>query len=159
MNVLLIYTFLTTDDLQGVYIKNLEGGSIMVNMEDFTPALMKPTVQWNTEVIQNIESEAWQMVGSTRCWENTEEGQLAQSWWATKFLWSNDIKAETQKTFRSLYTFACFLGMETGEWIVAGLGKGREIHAKTVTAWLLMTEREKISNLEWLVDSKDEAKR
>ena len=67
MNVLLIYTFLTTDDLQGMYIKNLEGGSIMVNMEDFTPALMKPTVQWNTEVIQNIESEAWQMVGSTRC--------------------------------------------------------------------------------------------
>ena len=50
-----------------MYIKNLEGGSIMVNMEDFTPALMKPTVQWNTEVIQNIESEAWQMVGSTRC--------------------------------------------------------------------------------------------
>ena len=44
MNVLLMYTFLTTDYLQEMYIKNLEGGSIMVNTEDFTPALIKPTV-------------------------------------------------------------------------------------------------------------------
>lgn len=67
MNVLLMYTFLTTDYLQEMYIKNLEGGSIMVNMEDFTPALIKPTVQWNTKAIQNSETVAWRMVGSTRC--------------------------------------------------------------------------------------------